>query len=84
MNIKHLISKNKRNYQFYFNKINFVLFNRSYLVTSTDIEIDRLREEQERKQDAEAEQELVQQKIQRRQPLADLSKKSTGKNTLLY
>ncbi len=47
------------------------------------MEIDRLREEQERKEDAEIERQLAQEKIQRRQPLADLSKKSTGKNECL-
>jgi hypothetical protein len=40
--------------------------------------MDRLREEQERKEDAEIEQLLATEKAQRRQPLADLSKKSTG------
>ncbi|CAF0945313.1 unnamed protein product [Adineta steineri] len=52
-------------------------FDKSYLVTSTDALLDRLREEQERKEDAEAEQERLYEAIQRRQPLADLSKKST-------
>ena len=41
--------------------------------------MDRLREEQERKEDAEIEQQIAAEKIQRRQPLADLSKKSTGR-----
>ncbi|CAF2392085.1 unnamed protein product [Rotaria sp. Silwood2] len=53
------------------------VFDKSYLVSSTKAELDRLREEQERKEDAEAEQELAWEKIQPRQPLADLSKKST-------
>ncbi|CAF0867335.1 unnamed protein product [Adineta ricciae] len=54
------------------------VFDKSYLVTSTSVESDRLREERERKEDAEAEQEFLNEDIQRRQPLADLSKKSTG------
>ncbi|CAF1613840.1 unnamed protein product [Adineta ricciae] len=53
------------------------VFDKSYLVTSTSVESDRLREERERKEDAEAEQEFLNDEIQRRQPLADLSKKST-------
>ncbi|UJR35659.1 hypothetical protein I4U23_028409 [Adineta vaga] len=53
------------------------VFDKSYLVTSTNVEFDRLREEQERREDAEAEQEYPNENIQRRQPLADLSKKST-------
>ncbi|CAF3620216.1 unnamed protein product [Rotaria sordida] len=53
------------------------IFDKSYLVTSTNVEFDRLREEQERKEDAEAEQEVAWEKIQPRQPLADLSKKTT-------
>ena len=57
---------------------------RSYLVTSTNLELDRLREEQERKEDEEMEQESVWERLQRRQPLADLSKKSTGTTDFLY
>ncbi|CAF4619717.1 unnamed protein product [Rotaria socialis] len=52
-------------------------FDKTYLVTTTNSELTRLREEQERKEDAEAEQETPWEKIQRRQPLADLSKKTT-------
>ncbi len=40
--------------------------------------MEQLREEQQRKEDAELEQELALEKSQRRQPLADLSKKTSG------
>lgn len=53
-------------------------FYRTYLVTTVSTEIESLREEQERREEDEAEQELPWEKIQRRQPLADLSKKTTG------
>ena len=48
------------------------------MVTSTNVELIRLREEQERREDEEAEVEAALDKAQRRQPFADLSKKSTG------
>jgi len=51
---------------------------RSYLVTSINVEIDRLREEDEQRQDTEAERAIIWEKIHRRPPLADLSKKTTG------
>ena len=53
---------------------------RSYLVTSTNAELTRIREEQERteEEEAEAEMDSVWEKFQRRPPLADLSEKTTG------
>lgn len=65
-----------------------MIINRSYLVTSINVELDRLREEQERREDAAAaaaaEQELLSDKTQPLQPLADLSKKSTGMNEFFF
>jgi len=52
-------------------------FDKSYLVTSTNLELIRLREEQERREDEQAEAESTLYKEQRRQPFADLSKKSS-------
>ena len=52
--------------------------NRSYLATDKNIELNRLREEQEQKEDAEAEQGYAWERAQRREPLADLSKETTG------
>ena len=76
---KHSISKGDPWTTFFF-LIDYEWFalDRSYLVTSTNSEWTRLREQQEQREEDEAEMESLWEKIERRQPLADLSEKTTG------